>query len=142
MQKQEHKNLKNEYILSEFKELQEEKRGAFLEIAKDRNLGVIASGVFWSWYATFKVNISEEIRYYLCLVAPIVILLLILKWLTFRKSINEKVGYIIIVEQKIGYFGWERYLNDGNREANWPIFEALFWFVLLILNILAIFYFN
>ena len=123
------------FLLKEFEQLQQEKRGGMRAGTQDRLWGSIASAAIWTWLLT--VQLPPAAKYAACL-PPLLTFLLAARWYLLTKAIHFIAAYVRDVECRLAPgMGWQNYrLKHGEERHNkwWFRLDGGTWVAILGIN--------
>ena len=122
-----------DYLLAEFADRRAQFNRHIDQVVHDQRYAIIATGAFWAWIATHRIESSFAFTVWL----PTGLLAFFLvKWLVLRVTVERIVRYVTEVESVFSLptgLGWSGNYTKYGQDLLGP-FSTIFWLVLLALN--------
>lgn len=125
-----------EFLLSEYSALRSTFQSHVSQIVSDQQLGLAATGAFWTWTATHKIEWGWP---YLVWIPTMLCVLFFIKWLVFHSSLMRLSRYLRSIEDRFELptgAGWSTNFKNYGRDLLAPT-TTTFWLILIAANVAA-----
>jgi len=125
-----------EFLLVEYSELRQTFRSHTGQIVADQRAALALTGAFWTWIAIHAIRESYTLVVW---IPTLLVLLFILKWWIFHRSIMRLASYFRDVEERFYLpkgLGWSTNYKKYGRDLLAP-WTTVFWGAMLLVNVTA-----